>query len=301
MKVLKLVYLTATLLLLSSCTSATKKQKIAEQKAQVAQKAIDKNDKDFEDKGRAYVYGTQKALSKVTNSEPAVRLAQDFSDKAMLTLGPPSYTDATEIDKIIVGLLSSIDKDRADAKKRQDKFDRAITAIEADKQELKSKLDTALKAQQQINDVNAEKAAKYDEEHRQNIIKRVWHWAIATLGIGGIIALCVFCPALIPVFGRIVAWIVGKIPSLAGAIGVASTKVVDGLVKGVGDVRCKLKLEQAKPEAEQAKYSPADVQKMIDDALLKSTDDAHRSLIDQRRDVVQADLIHANDLTHQSS
>jgi len=44
--------------------------------------------------------------------------------------------------------------------------------------------------------------------------------AVRTLGLGGIIALCVFFPFLIPIFGQLAAWLVLKIPALASVLGV---------------------------------------------------------------------------------
>jgi hypothetical protein len=79
----------------------------------------------------------------------------------------------------------------------------------------------------------AELGAKYEKEHNQSIVKRTWHWLIATFGIGGVIALCVFFPAIIPIIGRVLGWIVGKIPALAGAIGVVATRAYDRVVGSV--------------------------------------------------------------------
>lgn len=111
-----------------------------------------------------------------------------------------------------------------------------------------------------------------EAEDNQNVVKRVWKWAIGTLGIGGIIAVCLLCPAIVPILGSLVSWIIGKIPSLAGFFGVVSKKAFDSVVTGVGNVREKLK--------------DSDARKVIDAELLKATDSEHRELIEARRKVL---------------
>jgi hypothetical protein len=72
-----------------------------------------------------------------------------------------------------------------------------------------------------------------EEEHQ----RKVRFWAkfagVATLPIAALIALFVFVPAAMPIFGRVLAWLVGKLPSLAGAFGVVSVKAFDAVVKGI--------------------------------------------------------------------
>lgn len=116
-----------------------------------------------------------------------------------------------------------------------------------------------------------EMGAKYEAEHNQNIVSRVWHWALSTLGVGGLIALCFLCPAAIPIIARIIAWIVGQFPKLAGAIGVVSTKAFDAVVKGV---------ENAKGAIGK------DGTDKLHDELAKSTDILHKALIDVRQRAV---------------
>lgn len=119
----------------------------------------------------------------------------------------------------------------------------------------------------------AELGAQYEKEKNQNIVKRVWKWSISTFGIGGLIALCVFFPFLIPIFGRIVAWVVSKIPALAGFIGVVGTKVADGLIAGV-----------QKTNTDDS-VSPA-VKKKLRSNLEAKKDSEDSALIDSRREVV---------------
>jgi hypothetical protein len=63
---------------------------------------------------------------------------------------------------------------------------------------------------------------------------RWWKWGGSTaLVLGGLAAVCVFFPAAIPIVGRLLAWIVGRVPALAGAAGVVSVNAFDAVVKAV--------------------------------------------------------------------
>ena len=72
-------------------------------------------------------------------------------------------------------------------------------------------------------------------EQLQNASRLRWtRWlGGSSLLLGGLIALCVLFPASIPILGRILGWIVSKIPSLAGALGVVSVKAFDAVVRGI--------------------------------------------------------------------
>ncbi|HYE30563.1 MAG TPA: hypothetical protein VEH27_03980 [Methylomirabilota bacterium] len=58
----------------------------------------------------------------------------------------------------------------------------------------------------------------------------------ATLALGSLgtfLAIAFFCPVLLPILGRVLAWCVSKAPSLAQAAGVVSVKAFDAVVRGV--------------------------------------------------------------------
>jgi hypothetical protein len=66
---------------------------------------------------------------------------------------------------------------------------------------------------------------------------RITRWTkfgvFGTTLIGGAIALFVFCPIALPICGRLLAWLVGKVPSLASACGVVSVKAFDAVLRGI--------------------------------------------------------------------
>lgn len=105
-------------------------------------------------------------------------------------------------------------------------------------------------------------------ERNKSIWRRMWASITGTIGIGGVIALCVLCPGLIPIFGRILAWVVGKVPSTAGALGVVGKDAFDAVVTGVQE------------------YRKSTVSDSLDNHLHRETDEAHRDLIEARKEAL---------------
>jgi hypothetical protein len=113
-----------------------------------------------------------------------------------------------------------------------------------------------------------EKGKLYEAEKNKHIVRRVWEWGLSTFGIGGLIALCFFCPALIPVLGSFVGWIVGKIPALVSVVGMVPKKAFDAVIKGVGQYREIKKQTEKKP---------------VIDSILGPNTEPHAALIESRR------------------
>lgn len=292
---MKLQHSSALLSILLLCTASTCNSSLKHQagilKETETKEKIDGVKNEIDEKGKAYVFGTGLALDRETNASPAVKIAKEFNDKAQVILGPPKVADAAEMQKIVGGLLSEQKKEREDARKREEKLIGEVAILNLEREKLRVELDKIQIQQAKDNAENAEKAQKWDELQRKNFLKRFWGWLTATLGVGGIVALIIFFPALLPVVARMFAWAIGKVPALAGAIGVAGTKVFDGVVKGVGRVRTELKLEEKLPLEQQKKYTAAEVRQMLDDHLLKATDEEHRKLIEARRKAIGADSV----------
>ena len=76
------------------------------------------------------------------------------------------------------------------------------------------------------------------ETERNNRILSWTKWVSGSLlSVGGLIALFVFFPFALPLAGRFLAWIVAKLPSLAGALGVVGTQAFDSVVRGIERAR----------------------------------------------------------------
>jgi hypothetical protein len=123
-----------------------------------------------------------------------------------------------------------------------------------------------------------EMGAKYEAEKNKSVLHRVWGWLTGLIGVGGVIALMVFCPALIPVFGRILAWVVSMFPKLAGVIGVVSTKAFDGVVRGI---------HRAKGEMSTNDSNPAEA---LDTNLSREMDRSHKDLVQARLPIAQKEI-----------
>ena len=124
----------------------------------------------------------------------------------------------------------------------------------------------------------------YEAEHNRNILSRIWHWAMGTLGLGGLIALCVFCPAAMPIIGWAVSHAVSVFPLLANYLGVVGKKAFDSTLRAVGDVRTELKTLAAHPATAGVPISPAAVLTLLDNSLV-AQQAGHANLIAARRDI----------------
>jgi hypothetical protein len=72
------------------------------------------------------------------------------------------------------------------------------------------------------------------EQEKNRLRARRAKWITSgSLLVGGVVALFVFMPAALPIAGHLLGWLVGKIPSLASALGVVSVKAFDAVVRGI--------------------------------------------------------------------
>lgn len=115
------------------------------------------------------------------------------------------------------------------------------------------------------------------EEDRNGKIWRRWKWGSGFAAVaGGLAAVFVLCPLALPIVGRLLGWMVGKVPSMAGAIGVVGADAFDAVVRGVGASRKEMK----------ADANDAEELKRLDAHLRAETDRAHKRLIEERRAAV---------------
>lgn len=219
--------------------------------------ALATNQAAVSEESRALTTGVVDALNAATNSEPAIDLAKDFAQRDQQLEGLP--IERIPVKDILAGLKPALDslQKRFD---RQDQLIKEKAALEAKLRETEASL--------------IEMGKKYEAERNKHIVRRVWEWAIGTLGLGGLIVLCVFCPAVIPLIGSIIGWIVGKIPALASFFGVVSKKAFESVVHGVANAREALKNAGHKEQLA-----------VVDSALKKTTEEDayHRPIIDATR------------------
>lgn len=86
-----------------------------------------------------------------------------------------------------------------------------------------------------------------EEVRNKGVVQKFWRWftGLSFLAMLGILAaLCFAFPVILPIAGRIIGWIVGKIPAAAGYIGAVSTSALDRVYKGIE----KTKLEKGEDD-----------------------------------------------------
>lgn len=113
---------------------------------------------------------------------------------------------------------------------------RQIDVLVAEKLNLESK---NRELEERLQDLGA----KYEAERNTGIVKRIKRALFATLGLGGVIALCVFFPAVIPIFTRLAVWIVSMVPKLGSILGIASQKVVKNIIDGIEEAKTEIPAE----------------------------------------------------------
>lgn len=60
---------------------------------------------------------------------------------------------------------------------------------------------------------------RFEQERNERRVSLFKRWSTTALVLGGLVALAVFCPAAIPLLGRLLAWGVARFPALAGTAG----------------------------------------------------------------------------------
>lgn len=130
-----------------------------------------------------------------------------------------------------------------------------------------------------------EMGRRYEAEKNRSVVRRVWGWLTGIFGVGGLIALVILCPAVLPVLGGLVSFVVGKVPALVNLFGVVGKSAFDRVVVGVGEVRAKLKVEAGSNPAKT--YTVAEVRDLIDRELkeaLETGPNNFKPLVASRRE-----------------
>lgn len=237
--------------------------------------------------GRAQA-GQTNALAGVTNG---LAVATRFNERTQSLL-PAAPSDVTAAHVRAAQDLLSQERARiAHAEGVLNERDRQIVNLEAELRQLhqkegqtKAAYEAAIVRMQADYSEAAEKAALWDAEQRKSWWKKVFGWVTGTLGVGGLIALCLLCPALLPVLGSAMAFIVSKVPVLAGFLGGVGKSAFDAVVKGHGEARDDLK-KMAELTPDKA-LTPREALALLDSRMKESTEVGaanFRPLIESRR------------------
>ena len=223
-----------------------------------AQLSVSGNRARIDEEVRILATAVVDTLAKAPTNE-FVAVAAKLAKSEQLLVGVPATR--LDVDAILAG-----EKSATGALLARLKLQEALLSERA-------RLETNLRKREAVM---IDKGGQFEAEQNKNHARTFWRWLLSTFGIGGLIALCVFCPAAIPLLAQFFGWIVSKAPSLAGGFGIVSRKAFDAVVAGVGEVRSKLKAKGDSGTLE-----------MVNTELAKSTDQDHRELIAQRRTVMK--------------
>lgn len=212
-------------------------------------KKVNANDALLKEESRALTTGALDSLS-YAPTNPPTDLAKKFLRRDQQIEGMPAKR--IDVEAILAGQAKAI----ADLDARFIKIDALLD--ERIRLEIENK---------RLTDALVEMGQKYEAERNKSIVRRLYGW----LGFGGtiaaILALFVFFPPAIAIAGRLLAWIVTKLPGLASFVGVVGTKAFDATVRGV----------------EKAKTALGDKVPALEAELGRSMDDAHKKLVRARK------------------
>jgi hypothetical protein len=210
-------------------------------------KAQTKNATEMTEQSRALTTAGVDTLS-LAPSNQFTSLALEFARKDQQLEGLPQ----TRID--VDGLLAG---DKTAARDLEQRYQLQRSLI-AEKARLSEELD-------QTRSKLVEMGKLYEAERNKGIVKRVWHWAIGTLGFAGAIAFFVFCPAIaFPIVTQLARGIVSMVPQMSKLFGVVSKGAWDATVNAI----------------EQAKGALDDEGKeTLESKLARTMDRAHKNLV----------------------
>jgi hypothetical protein len=130
-------------------------------------------------------------------------------------------------------------------------------------------------------------------ETEQNVKRVRWtKWlGGSSLLLAGLVALCVFVPAAIPILGRVLGWVVAKLPSVAGWVGVVSVKAFDAVVHGIERTKASSAAPSASPSGKaglsnENSGSSQTWSEALDVNLSREMDASHKALVRARKAVL---------------
>ena len=219
---------------------------------------IEKKDTELNRHLKSYVTGTVESLSQSKNKGSEEKIALNFATKAQEIIGLPSPGDKIHVDDVIAGNEDAL----ANLKDRNDD----VILLSRQKQVLGHELSNT-----EDKLIELGQASKKDD----SFFAKAWSWLTTTFGIIGAIAILIIGgPALIPIFGQIIAWVVTKIPGLVGWMGLTSFSLTKNIIKGVHDAKEKIKLAD-----EERKFSKNEVLDLFKSNLGNSTNHSDKNII----------------------
>ena len=124
----------------------------------------------------------------------------------------------------------------------------------------------------------------------QNRIRTIWAKRAAWIGVplAALIVLGVFCPAALPIVGRLLAWGVAKVPGLAGFFGVVSVKAFDAVVRGIERAKNEVPAQKSgMANTVDATGAPAPWVDALHTQLAREMDASRKQLVRQRKQRTQ--------------
>lgn len=223
---------------------------------------LDRKDGELTRHTRAFISGTVDALSLSEDKSKEDIVALTLAQKAQEIVGLPQPGDKIHIEDVIssneVAIENLTDRDTDVIK-----LSRRKELLGHDLKDTEEKLISLgeLKAQ----------------EDKDGFFSSLWMWLTGTFGLLGAVAICVIAgPALIPVFGQILAWLVGKLPGLIGWVGITSSKMTSNIIKGVHDAK-----EKIRSVDDDKKLSKSEILNIFGSSLGNSTNTSDKSAIDR--------------------
>lgn len=238
----------AIVLVLAGC-SVFKPATVGQSKTEAKAAAVDTK---LNEESKALTTGALDALG-FAPTNPPTQLARRFLERDQQIEGMP-------VERIDVAAILATNRAAIESLERR--FSQQQQLME-ERSELRAELDKA-------NARLLELGRLYEQEKSKSLIGRIKAWVLGTFGIGGLIALIIFCPAALPVLGSIASFLVSRIPSVANVVGMVGKSAFDAVCKGVGNARHQLKtVAELHPDKQ---YTAADVLKIIDKELKESTE-----------------------------
>lgn len=223
--------------------------------------ALTKVDDKIAEKAASQVHATGVALQAAPQTNRAVQIAQTFNEKAKALLPQPNYEDTVKYQEIVAGLLSTNANQRLEAQGRLQEKDTEISALQSERRAV---ADRVSELESKLIDLGS----IYEKEKNKSWWSRIY----AALGVGGLIALALVFPVIIPIGGHLIGWLVSAVPALASACGVVGKRAFDSVLTAV-----------QKSKEQMAASEHTEALAVLKNELSKATDASHRRLISTRK------------------